>query len=217
MEWDCQVSILFDDAVLLPCAFTSQLLAIEVTVDNYRPSWNNSGYLQSLVDVEGEYFKGEQVELRFGKQIIQLPYFNYRLEFTPKGWLVNPVIKIKGLSTTQAINIMPNYAPMPTAIGNQPVLDSLPTSFVAPIYTAAALPATYQCLPANPARQTFAVGNTGTAPIFLDLDAPTAAAKRFITIVAGGVYVCDFDYVGAVFIWSSNGVTQTAEVRDLIQ
>jgi hypothetical protein len=106
---------------------------------------------------------------------------------------------------------------MPTSIGEQPVLDSIPTSFSVPQYLAATLPAAYQCLPANPARQTFAVTNTGTAPIFLDLDAPTSATKRYISVVAGGTYVSDFAYVGAVFIWSTNATAQPCEIREFIQ
>jgi hypothetical protein len=183
--------------------------------------WRKAGYLRIEELFEGEFLTVSYQAIDFGKSRITIPSVSYRLSFEPVKDLSiiypNSSISLYPLTLIEAQTIMPNYAPMPTAIGNQPVLDSLPTSFVAPIYTAAALPATYQCLPANPARQTFAVGNTGTAPIFLDLDAPTAATKRFITVVAGGVYVCDFDYVGAVFIWSSNTVTQTAEIRELIQ
>jgi hypothetical protein len=217
MAWDCQAVITGNATLVLPCSFNSQVLAVEVSSPNKKDTWFRAGYLQSFVTVDGDRYLGRKYTLSFGYQLLEIPYSNYSLEFSQVKYLGTSTINIKGLSTQQILNIMPNYAPMPTAVANQPVLDSLPTSFVAPIYTAVALPATYQCLPANPARQTFAVGNTGTAPIYLDLDAPTAAAKRFITIVVGGVYVCDFDYVGAVFIWSSNTATQTAEIRELIQ
>jgi hypothetical protein len=217
MDWDIQFPLLASSSAILPFDFNSSILAVEVVVDNYRPTWERAGYLQSFVNIDGDYFKGDSFKLTFGKVIIQIPYFNYRLEYQPLGWLVNPIIQVKQLTNTQSSNIMPNYAPMPTVLGSQPVLDSLPTSFVAPIYTVAGLPATYQCLAANPTRQTFAVTNNGTAPVFLDLDAPSSAIKRFITIAVNGTYVCDFDYVGAVFVWSSTAATQAVEVRELIQ
>jgi hypothetical protein len=185
------------------------------------PVWRKAGYLRIEELFEGEFLTVSYQAIDFGKSRITMPSVSYRLSFDPVKDLAiiypNSSISLYPLTLIESQAIMPNYMPMPTVLGSQPVLDSLPTSFVAPIYTAAALPATYQCLPANPSRQTFAVGNTGTAPIFLDLDAPTSATKRFITVAVNGVYVCDFDYVGAVFIWSSNGVTQTAEVRELIQ
>jgi hypothetical protein len=217
MAWDCQALITGNAPLVLPCSFNSQVLAIEISSPNKKDNWFRAGYLQTFITVDGDRYLGRKYTLAFGYQLVEIPYSNYSLEFSQVKYLGTSTINLKGLSNQQITNIMPNYVPMPSVLGSQPVLDSLPTSFVAPIYTAAALPATYQCLPANTSRQTFAVGNTGTAPIFLDLDAPSSATKRFITIAVNGVYVCDFDYVGAVFIWSSNGATQTAEVRELIQ
>lgn len=216
MQWDCELSILFNGSGLLPCVFSSQILAVDISCDNFRPTWYQSGYLESTVDVDGESFKGNTFKLRFGKQIIQVPYFNYRLKYCPKGWLVNPTIKIKNLSNTQSINIMPLSSPMPTSIGQVPIIDSLPTTFNAPQYLAASPATSYQALPANQARQNYSVTNTGTATVFLDFDAPTAANKRFQSIPPNGTYTGDFNYVGAIFLWSTNATAQACEVRELI-
>jgi hypothetical protein len=183
--------------------------------------WRKAGYLRIEELFEGEFLTVSYQAIDFGKSRITIPSVSYRLSFEPVKDLSiiypNSSIAIYPLTLIEAQTIMPNYAPMPTSLTDQPVLDSLPTSFVAPAYTVAALPAVYQCLPANAARQTFAVSNIGTAPVFLDLDAPSSAVKRFVAIAVGGVYVCDFPYVGAVFIWSSNAVTQNCEIREFIQ
>jgi hypothetical protein len=217
MIWDCEQLITSSNPVILPCSFTAQLLAIDIAAGNQKNTWYKAGYLQSFIEIEGTKFVGNRSKLIFGSQLIEVPYRTYQLQYDPADWLQNINIKIKQLSTTQIQTIMPNYASFPASIGGQPVLDSLPTSFSAPQYLAATLPAAYQCLPANPLRQSFAVTNLGTATVYLDLDAPTAANKRFIAIAAGGTYVSDFPYVGAVFIWSINATAQACEIREFIQ
>jgi hypothetical protein len=185
------------------------------------PVWRKAGYLRIEELFEGEFLTVSYQAIDFGKSRITIPSVSYRLSFDPVKDLPiiypNSSISLYPLTLIESQAIMPNYAPMPTSLTEQPVLDSLPTSFVAPVYAVAAPAATYQCLAANTARQTFAVANKGTVPVQLDLDPPTAANKSFITIAVNGVYVCDFPYVGAVFVWSSNAATQAIEVRELIQ
>jgi hypothetical protein len=217
MNWDCELLVTNSNPVILPCAFTSQLLAVEVMSTNQRNTWFSAGYLQSFALWESRKFLGKKFKLGFGEQLIEIPYAKYQLQFQAEYWLENTLIRIQQLSTNQINSIMPLYAQMPTEIGDRPVLDSLPTTFAAPAYAAANPPATYQCLAANTARQSFAVNNQGTANVFLDLDAPTTATKRFITITPGSAYISDFVFQGAVFIWSSNGAAQSCEIRELIQ
>jgi hypothetical protein len=217
MPWDCEQTIQGSNRILLPCTFNSRVLAVDITSTNQKATWYNSGFLRAILDLDGQAFIGADIKTSFGQQVIELPFSSYQIDFAPRVWLDSTTIRIKQLSSTQISNIMPNYGPMPTAIGEQPVLDSLPTSFSAPQYLAASLLTAYQCLPANPARQTFAVTNTGTAPVFLDLDAPTSATKRFVTVAVNGTYVSDFPYVGAVFIWSTTATAQACEIREFIQ
>lgn len=185
------------------------------------PVWRKAGYLRVEELFNDEFLTVSYQAIDFGKSRITIPAVSYRLSFEPVRDLSiiypNSSISLYPLTLIEAQAIMPNYAPIPTSMGDQPVLDSTPTSFVAPVYAAAALPAAYQCLPANPARQTFAVSNLGNAPVFLDLDPPSSPTKRFVSVAVNGTYICDFPYVGAVFIWSSDANTKACEIREFIQ
>jgi hypothetical protein len=200
--------------------FESRAILIWVT-SPIRSVWRKAGYLRVEELFEGEYLTVSYIAIEFGKSRITIPAVSYRLSFDPVKDLTiiypNTSLSIYPLTLEEAEAIMPNYSPIPTTVGNQPVLDSSPTTFSAPPYLAATLPAAYQCLAANPARQSFAITNTGTVPIFMDLDAPTAANKRFITVAVNGTYVSDFNYVGAVFIWSTNATAQACEIREFAQ
>jgi hypothetical protein len=206
--------------VVFPDAFESRVILLWIN-SPLTPVWRKAGYLRIEIEIDGELITIDYLGVEFGKSLIPIPAKQYKLSFDPVRELTtiypNTSISIYPLSPIEVLNTVPNYAPMPSSLTDQPVLDSLPTSFVAPAYAVATLPAVYQCLPANAARQTFAVSNLGTVPVFLDLDAPSSAVKRFIAIAVGGVYVCDFPYVGAVFIWSSNAVSQNCEIREFIQ
>lgn len=216
MPWDCEQTIQGNARTLLACSFTSRVIAIDITAANQQARWYRSGFLRAILDINGQPFIGANIETAFGQQVIELPFASYQIDFLPKVYLTQTRIRIKELTTTQIQNIMPLYAPMPTTIGENPILDSLPTTFLAPQYLAASLAVSYQALPANPGRQSYAITNTGTVPVFLDLDAPTAANKRYASIPVGASYISDFNYVGAVFLWSTNATAQSCEVRELI-
>lgn len=206
--------------VAFPGLFYARAIFIAI-VSPLTPVWRKAGYLRVEELFDGEYLTVSYQAVDFGKSRITIPAMSYRLSFEPVRDLViiypNTTISIYPLTLEEFDLVMPNYGPMPTSVGEQPVLDSVPTSFSAPQYLAATLPAAYQCLAANPARQNFAVTNTGTANVFLDFDAPTAAGKRYITIVPNGTHVGDFNYVGAVFIWSTVAAAQACEIREFIQ
>jgi hypothetical protein len=182
--------------------------------------WRKAGYLRIEELFEGEYLTVSYQAIDFGKSRIVIPAVSYRLSFEPVRDLIviypNTSISIYPLTLSEFELIMPLSSPMPTTIGENPILDSIPTTFSAPQYLAATLPAAYQALAANPARQNYSITNTGTATVFLDLDAPTAANKRFQSIPANATYIGDFNYVGAVFIWSTTATAQSCEVRELI-
>jgi hypothetical protein len=213
-------SIPITGKVEFPGLFESRAILLSI-ISTLPPVWRKAGYLRIEASIDGEFFTIGYQSVEFGKSLIPIPASSYRLSFEPVRDLTtiypNTSISLYPLSPLEASQIMPNYASLPSTLGEQPVLDSLPTSFSAPQYLVATLPAGYQCLPANSARQSFAVTNGGTAPVYLDLDAPAALTKRFIAIAAGGTYVSDFPYVGAVFIWSSNATAQPCEIREFIQ
>ena len=82
MIWDCEYLITSSIPTVLPYQFTAQILAIEINASNQKPTWYRAGYLGSFIDFDGEKFSGSKLELNFGKQLIQVPYLNYRLQFT---------------------------------------------------------------------------------------------------------------------------------------
>ncbi len=205
--------------VAFPGLFDARAIFIAI-VSPLAPVWRKAGYLRVEELFDGEYLTVSYQAVDFGKSRIVIPATSYRLSFEPVRDLIiiypNTTISIYPLTLEEFNLVMPLSSPMPTTIGENPIIDSIPTTFSAPQYLAATLPAAYQALPANPARQSFAVTNTGTATVFLNLDAPTAANKRLQAIPANGTYISDFNYVGALFLWSSTATAQACEVRELI-
>jgi hypothetical protein len=184
------------------------------------PVWRKAGYLRIEELFEGEYLTVSYEAIDFGRSRITVPAVSYRLSFEPVRDLIiiypNTSISIYPLTLAEFELIMPLSSPMPTTIGENPILDSIPTTFAAPQYLAATAATAYQALPANAGRQSFAITNTGNATVFLDLDAPTAANKRLQSIPANATYISDFNYIGAVFLWSTNATAQACEIRELI-
>jgi hypothetical protein len=217
MAWDCLATFADSNPLVLPCAFTSRVLAVDISAGNYRPTWYRSGYLEIFVELDGEPFTVKRQVMNFGQQLLEVPVTNYKIRFQPQYWLESTVFKVRQLTTTQIQEIMPLYSTLPTTMADQPVLDSIPTSFTAPVYNTATAAIAYQCLAANTSRQSYAITNIGTAAVFIDLDPPTALNKRMVAIAPNGVYVSDIPYVGAVFAWSSTAATMAIEVREFIQ
>jgi hypothetical protein len=201
---------------LIPKTYTESGLSIEIAPTVIRPSWYKAGFLKILLPIGNDWLPiSNKSILLTWQQIIEIPYKEFRLSFTPEIYLTSCQFIVKPYQIQY--NPMGLYAPIPTSIADQPVLDSLPTTFSAVAYNVATPAATYQALAANPSRQKFAVSNKGTAPIFIDLDAPTALATNMFTVPANGTYISDFDYQGAVFVWSSNATAQSCQIRDLVQ
>jgi hypothetical protein len=205
--------------VIFPQVWESSAIFVRIASPT-TPVWRKAGYLTIEIQVDGEFIFVDRQIIEFGKNLITVPVTGYKLSFEPVPTLTtiypNTTISIYQLSPTEVSNIMPLSAPMPTTIGENPILDSLPTTFSAPQYLAGTPAASYQALAANPARQSYAVTNTGTVTVFLDLDAPTAANKRLQSIPANATYISDFNYTGAVFLWSTTAAAQACEVRELI-
>ena len=101
MPWDCEQTIQGSERTLLSCAFTSRILAIDITAVNQQPTWYRSGFLRAILDLDGQPFVGANIEMAFGQQVIELPFANYQIDFAPRVWLTQTTIKIKQLTTTQ--------------------------------------------------------------------------------------------------------------------
>lgn len=212
--------ILITGNVIFPDLLESRAILVSIA-STLSPVWRKAGFLRVEALFEGEFITVSYQSVNFGKSLLNTPAVQSRLTFEPARDLVtiypNTTISIYPLTLTQAQNIMPIYDGIQATQAEQPVIDSLPTTFTAVGYLAATAASAYQCLAANPARQRFSVTNLGAASVYLDFDPPTDGIKRYVSIAAGSTYVSDFPYVGAVFVWSSKTQTQACEVRDFIQ
>lgn len=201
--------------VILPEVYTSPLLAVSVKTRFPKSSWHVSAYLQTIVSIGGIDFSGQWFPLVYGYQLIEIPYAKYKLRYRPESNSKN-LLQIRPLSKSQINQLMPLYT-VGQPVAEQPVLDSVPTSFTAVGYVAANPATTYLALAANPARQTYAIVNLGTVAVHVDLDPPTSSTKRLVAIPANGTYVSDIPYIGNVYAWSSNATACPIEVREFIQ
>jgi hypothetical protein len=201
---------------LIPKTYTESGLSIAIAPIVPQLSWYKAGFLKILLPIGNNWLPiGNKSIVVTWEQIIEIPYKEYRLSFTPERWLNAANFTISPYQIQY--NPMGLYAPLPSTIGEQPVLDSLPTTFSAPVYNVATAATAYQALAANPSRQGFAVTNNGTAPVYIDLDPPTGLTNRMFAVPVGGTYISDFVYQGAVFIWSANAAAQSCQVRELVQ
>jgi ammonia channel protein AmtB len=210
MPWDCQQVFADSTPLVLPCIFTSQVLAIDVSATNKKATWYQSGYLQSSVVIDGVEFAGEKFLLGFGSQLIRIPYISYTLRFQPKEWLENTELKIKELSATQITNTI-------MAIGNSPVNPSADTSTVT---TVNASVTAVQISAANPARMFGGlIVNKSNRIMYvrfgLAAGLVAAAPATAISANGGNIDIPD-DYVGPISaIWAA-GATGNCEITELL-
>lgn len=104
MTWDCEQTIQGNTRTVLPCSFNSRALAINITATNQQVNWYYSGFLRVVLDVDGAEFIGLDLKAIFGQQIIEVPFVDYKVEFTPRVWLDSTTIRIKQLSATEIGN-----------------------------------------------------------------------------------------------------------------
>jgi hypothetical protein len=86
MDWDYVLTL--KGSSLLPVGtLRCQNLAIELTVPNQSKTWFKAGYLVPLINVSGGDIPAQDILIRFGAQIIQIPYSAYKLRFIPVPYL----------------------------------------------------------------------------------------------------------------------------------
>jgi hypothetical protein len=201
---------------LIPKTYSAAGLSLEIAPTTIRRNWYKAGFLKILLPIGSNWLPiSNKSILLTWQQIIEVPYREYRLSFTLEPYLSASNFLINPYQIEY--NHMGLYAPIPSSISEQPVLDSLPTTFSAVAYNVATPAATYQALAANPSRQGFAVTNNGNATVYIDLDPPTGLTNRMFAVPAGATYISDFVYQGLVFVWSSNAIAQSCQVRELVQ
>lgn len=149
--------------------------------------------------------------------------------FLPPPLILNPTqrrIAVKRLARTPSYtpwelslfssDAMPIYNDPQIASKELAFSDSVPTTFAAPPYNAATPSVNYRCLAANANRRKPLVRNKGNANLLIDLDPPTAANSESFSVAPGSTWVCDFEWQGEVYVWSSNNAAQSCQIRELI-
>lgn len=196
MQWDCEELLLGETSLVLPCNFTSNLLAVKVASTNQRDTWFNAGYLEVFVIIDGVEFYAESRNLKFGSQLIRLPYLDYQLRYTAKDWLENTIIKIKQLESRDYLNMSGTAEITPKSIGND-------TPITTPLSTVSV-----EIAPANPNRAPGGnIRNTSNKAMRFNCTGVACTnADPNIPIPAGGNYDIPSGYTGAITaIWASSG------------
>lgn len=194
MIWDCEGLLIGESSLVLPCDFTSSLIAVNVVSTNQRNTWFDAGYLEIFIIIEADKFHVESRKLRFGSQLLSLPYLNYQLKYTANEWLENTIIKVKQLDPK---NYMSGTAEIPQrAIGND-------TPITTPLSTVSV-----EIAPANANRAPGGnIRNTSNRAMRFNCSGIACTnADPNIPIPAGGNYDIPSGYTGAITaIWASNG------------
>lgn len=205
MPWDCERTIQGSERTLLPCSFTSRILAIDISATNQKPNWYRAGFLRAILDLDGQLFVGANIEMAFGQQVIELPFGNYQIDFAPRVWLSQTTIKIRQLTTAQSQNIMSiNFAPLPPDIlGDEQI-----TTVVASVTNVVLDP------PNSDRREGFIVNKSNRNLWVRFGAAPAIAAAPTSMVPPNGNIAIPDNYTGIINgIWSGLNPTLNCEVH----
>ncbi len=199
MDWDCDETLLISGRVILPCIFSSRLLAVDIDASNLRDSWYNAGYLVPFVEIDGIKFYDydKAIKLKFGGQLIDLPFSNYRLRFDPTDWLKDINIRIKQLASRDYLN-MSGTAEIP----QREIGSDTPISTALSIASVEIAPEDLNRVPGGN------IINTSNRVMWFNCKGQAANKTHpdNIPIPAGGNYDIPSGYTGAITaIWVSNG------------
>jgi hypothetical protein len=199
MGWDVEVLIADSRLVILPYNFSSQLLAIDISASNQRDTWYRSGYLSSLVNLDGNDFFGDTYKLGFGRQLIEVPYSNYQLRFAPQDWMRNINIKIRQLPITSIQSLTRNMyiinsEQQPPKTGDPIYSNVTPNAFnsATPVFTIAAPRSRRSALITNRTSSTVFIkeGTAASNPTLI-------VGDPFVSIATNASYVVE-DYSGEI-------------------
>lgn len=204
MDWDCEQIITDGEPIILPCVFTSKLLAIELITANRQDTWYRAGYLTPIVYIDAIGFTGKPIRLGFGTQLVEIPYTSYKLEFSAVEYLRNTSIKIKQLSQNYL------YMSGSSEVQSRAIGNVSPITTVASATSVIIAPENLDRVPGG------VIVNTSNKQMWFNCTG-TAAARSHpnIPIPAGGNFDIPSGYTGAInAIWlaspSGSAVVHTA-------
>jgi hypothetical protein len=198
MQWDYTLNL--TGARLLPVGVLSaRALAIEFTLFNRLSTWYKAGYLFPLISIGGGDISAEPILIRFGSQVIQVPYSAYKLKFVPVDYLTE-LYTLKLFKLPMAINFAPTT---PENLGSE-VITTVAASITSVVLD-----------PANPTRRQGFVVNKSNRNLWVNFSvtAPTAAAPNNLITPGSNIDIPE-NYTGAINgIWSGPAPTLNAEVH----
>jgi hypothetical protein len=198
MNWDYELNL--TGSSLLPVGtITTRNLAIELTILNQPKTWFKAGCLVPLISVGGGDIPAQDILIRFGSQIIEVPYLAYKLRFIPVPYLpANYTLKLFKL---------------PMGINNAPAQPEILSTELTTV-----IPASIGVVPldpANPARRQGFVKNNSNRNLWVSFSTtpPTAAAPTNLVTPGSNIDIPE-NYTGPVLgIWSGPNPTLNAEVH----
>jgi hypothetical protein len=198
MIWDYTLRL--TGSKLLPVGtLHDRALAIELTFVNQPLTWFKAGYLYPLISVGGGDIPAEPILIRFGTQVIQIPYSAYKLKFVPVDYLT-VLYTLKLFKLPMAINFAPT---LPETLGSE-VITTVAASITSVVLD-----------PANPARRQGFVVNKSNRNLWVNFSAtiPTAAAPNNLITPNSNIDIPE-GYTGVINgIWSGPAPTLNAEIH----
>jgi hypothetical protein len=191
---------------LIDKTYADVALSIEIAPVNLRLNWYKAGYLKILLPFEGQWLPiSTKPILLTWRQIVEIPYEEYRLLFTPENWLESPNFIVKSYAIKYNPMAISNPVPSRPLVGGDVV-----TPIVASITNTVLLPAN-----PNRAPEGLIVNNANrNLWIVFSITPATAAAPSIKVPANGGAIDIPGSYTGAVSgIWEA-GATGTAVTHE---
>jgi hypothetical protein len=191
----------------LPTVFTTPRLAIRIDKTRSIPdSWHRAGFIYPVISIDNQDYEGSSIPINFGGTIIDIPFREYRIKFSPVEWLdksLNLYLKIFELDTSMGINAASNTPP---PIGNE-VITTIATTTTATIL--------------RPLNSIFANGyivnnsNRALYVSFTDTPTITAASPNSLVPSKGNIEIPE-NYTGLIQgIWANADVNGKAEIHQV--
>jgi hypothetical protein len=191
----------------LPTVFTTPRLAIRIDKTRSIPdSWHRAGFIYPIISIDNQDYEGSSIPINFGGTIVDIPFREYRIKFSPVEWLdksLNLYLKIFELDITMSINAASNTPP---PIGSEFVTTYATTTTASLIR------------PLNPS---FAEGyivnnsNKGLYVAFNDSPLITATSPYSLVPSKGNIDIPE-NYTGAIQgIWAGADATGKAEIHQI--
>lgn len=179
---------------LIDKTYSDVSLLIKVVPANYQTNWYKAGYLRILLPVDGEWLPiaGKPLLLTW-RQVIEIPYQNYRLSYTPTSYLNSPLFIVEPYSI-QYNPMGINYAQVDKVTGG--VVDT----------TVLGSATTVQLLPVDLLRHEGTIYNRTNRIVYIKWGT-AAATTADLAVPVGANLDMPEDFTGAVQMIAAAGVT----------